>query len=378
MRSPSACASASRRNATTPAPEPKPEPLAASSKARHRPSGEASPPERCRGHDHRGAAGQGQVALVVGEALRGHADRDERAGAGALHGHRRAGQAEPVRHLAGQVVGELAADESGPPSRPGRRRRPPPGCPSGGRGSSGWPRWRRRRRPGRGSVSGSCPASSSASQAVSRNNRCCGSVRAASSAPKPKNSASKSATPSSRPVAAHVPGVGAQAGADAEPGQLLVGVVVHRVDAGAQVPPEGGHVGERRGTARRRPTTAISSPVYSRAARTGAAGAGSTGAGTASGGGVQQPRPARRPSGGRTAAASAAVRRTARRGAAAPGPAAATARPRRRSWRCGRPRGGRAPRTRCRARRARSRWPGPPARAPRSPGRAAPARRPCR
>jgi hypothetical protein len=37
---------------------------------------------------------------------------------------------------------------------------------------------------------------------------------------------------------ADVRGVGAQAGADAQRGQLVVGVVVDRVDAGAEVPPE--------------------------------------------------------------------------------------------------------------------------------------------
>ena len=45
--------------------------------------------------------------------------------------------------------------------------------------------------------SGGCPASSSASQATSRNWRCCGSMIAASFGQKPKNSASNISKPSS-------------------------------------------------------------------------------------------------------------------------------------------------------------------------------------
>ncbi|RGC69081.1 hypothetical protein C5N14_09970 [Micromonospora sp. MW-13] len=193
------------------------------------------------GPGHVDPAGQGDVALVVGEALGGDADRDQRAGAGALHGHRRPGQPEPVRHLAGQVVGGLPADQPGLPvvgvdvaddrrivheveqevpvggagrvdaDQPGEPRRVVPGV------LQGLPRGLQEQpvlRVGAG-----------------------GLLRA--EAEEVGVEVGHVVEPAGGP---DVPGVAEQPWADAQGRQLLVGVVVDRVDPGAEVPPEGGQV----------------------------------------------------------------------------------------------------------------------------------------
>ena len=63
------------------------------------------------GGHHRGAPGDRQVAPVVEQALRRLADRHQRRRAGGLHGDRRAGQAQRVRHPARQVVTGAAGQQ---------------------------------------------------------------------------------------------------------------------------------------------------------------------------------------------------------------------------------------------------------------------------
>ena len=119
------------------------------------------------GHDG-DAAGEGQVALAVAQRLGRQVEGDQRGGAGGVDGDGGAFEAEGVGDAAG---GDAAGAAGAPCSLRVRRQRGAGGC----RSRCTWRR-RRRRCGCRAGLSGSMPACSRASQAISSRSRCWGSM----------------------------------------------------------------------------------------------------------------------------------------------------------------------------------------------------------
>ena len=141
--------------------------------------------------DHVGAAGEGHLALAAAQALAREVHGDERRGARGVDRDARTAQVEEERDPARRRSSGRCRSSCRGRAHPGRRR-------AGTRSRSATCRRTRRWCSPPADRRGT-PASSSASQLVSRSNRCCGSSRSASRGAISKKSASKPSTSARKP-----------------------------------------------------------------------------------------------------------------------------------------------------------------------------------